>query len=51
MSWLYRNCIRPALFSLESEAIHNRTLAALGWASRHEIVCEAATTFSSPGST
>ena len=48
MSWLYRNCIRPALFSLESEAIHNRTLAALGWASRHEIVCEAATTFFAP---
>ncbi len=45
MSWLYRNCIRPSLFSLESEVIHNRTLAALGWASRHEIVCDAAATF------
>ena len=45
MSWLYRNLIRPALFSQESEAIHNRTLAALGWTSQREIFCEATAAF------
>ncbi len=45
MSWWYRNCIRPALFAQESEAIHNRTLATLGWASRREIFCDAAAAF------
>ena len=45
MSWLYRNLIRPALFSQESEVIHNRTLAALGWTSRREIFCEATAAF------
>lgn len=29
MSWLYRSLIRPALFAHDSEAVHNRTLAAL----------------------
>ena len=32
--------MRPALFAQDSEAIHNRTLAALHWASRHAAVCE-----------
>jgi dihydroorotate dehydrogenase len=41
MSWFYRTFLRPALFTLDSEDIHNRTLAALSWASRHESVCEA----------
>ena len=45
MSWLYRNLIRPALFSQESEVIHNHTLAALGWTSRREIFCEATAAF------
>ena len=45
MSWLYRTFARPALFALDSEEIHNRTLAALGWASRHEGVCEALAAF------
>ncbi len=45
MSWLYRNLIRPVLFSQESEAIHNRTLAALGWTSRREILCDATAAF------
>lgn len=30
MSWLYRNLVRPILFTQDSEAIHNRTLASLG---------------------
>ncbi|MBI1842480.1 MAG: quinone-dependent dihydroorotate dehydrogenase [Verrucomicrobia bacterium] len=37
MSWLYRHVIRPALFSQESEVIHNQTLAALGWMSRSPV--------------
>jgi len=45
MSWFYRTLIRPALFTQESEEIHNRTLAALGWASLHESVCEALAAF------
>ncbi len=34
MSWSYRRLIRPLLFLQDSEAIHNRTLRALGAASR-----------------
>ena len=34
MSWLYRNLVRPILFTQDSEKIHNRTLHALDWASR-----------------
>jgi dihydroorotate dehydrogenase len=45
MSWLYRAVVRPWLFSLDSEAIHNRTVAALSWASRHETVREALAAF------
>ena len=45
MSWFYRTFLRPALFAQESEAIHNRTLAALGWASRHPTLCEVAAAF------
>jgi dihydroorotate dehydrogenase len=45
MSWFYRTLIRPALFAQESEEIHNRTLVALGWASRHESVCDALAAF------
>jgi dihydroorotate dehydrogenase len=48
MSWLYRNLVRPALFTQDSEEIHNRTLAALGWAARHELIREAASSFFSP---
>jgi len=40
VSWFYRACIRPLLFMQDSEEIHNRTLRALGWASRHEVFCE-----------
>lgn len=45
MSWFYRTLIRPALFSQESEAIHNFTLAALGCASRQPALCEALSAF------
>ena len=34
MSWCYRNCIRPALFTRDSETIHNQTIAFLGRVSR-----------------
>ncbi len=36
MSWFYRRVIRPVLFTQDSETIHNRTLAALNCASRHD---------------
>ena len=38
MSWCYEKILRPALFAQESEAAHNRTLAALGFASRHSFL-------------
>lgn len=34
MSWCYRTLVRPWLFAQDSERIHNRTLRALGLASR-----------------
>lgn len=40
MSWFYRTFLRPALFAQDSEAIHQRTLRALAWASRRESVCD-----------
>ena len=45
MSWFYRNLVRPALFSLDSEEIHNRTLTALGRLGRHEVLCDALASF------
>ena len=45
MSWFYRHCIRPALFAQDSETIHDRTMRALAWASRHETVCDALASF------
>ena len=48
MSWFYRKLVRPALFSLDSEEIHNRTLNALGWLGRHEVLCEALASFYHP---
>jgi len=39
MSWCYRLMIRPVLFAQDSEAIHNRTLAALARASRSPALC------------
>ncbi|HUR44579.1 MAG TPA: quinone-dependent dihydroorotate dehydrogenase [Candidatus Saccharimonadales bacterium] len=40
MSWLYRTFVRPVLFSQDSEAIHNRTLKMLGWASQQNVICD-----------
>src|SRR5438094_434770 len=45
MSWFYRKLVRPALFSLDSEEVHNRTLTALAWLGRHEVLCEAIASF------
>ena len=41
MSWCYRRLIRPALFTQDSESIHNRTLAALARVSRSPFLCAA----------
>ena len=41
MSWCYHTLVRPLLFAQESEPIHNRTLAALGWASESPWACRA----------
>ena len=41
MSWLYRNVLRPVLFTQNAEDIHNRTMRALAFASRHKTVCTA----------
>ncbi len=34
MSWFYRHLARPALFTQDSEVIHDKTLRALSWASK-----------------
>ena len=39
MSVLYRRLVRPCLFLQDSEAIHNRTLRALGMVSRSALAC------------
>jgi dihydroorotate dehydrogenase len=41
MSWLYGRVIRPILFTQDAELAHERTMRALSWVSRHEIVCDA----------
>ena len=41
MSWVYRHLLRPVLFTQPAESIHNRTIAALSWASRHPLAGEA----------
>jgi dihydroorotate dehydrogenase len=38
VSWFYRAVVRPALFAQDAEAIHHRTLKALGHASRNSIL-------------
>lgn len=48
MSWIYQKVIRPNLFTNDAEEIHGRTLHALGWASRHEFVCDAMASFLAP---
>ena len=37
--WFYRRVARPILFRQEAERIHDRTMRALGFVSRHEILC------------
>jgi dihydroorotate dehydrogenase len=41
MTWAYRTLLRPALFSQDSEKIHNRTLALLGKAAGSKFACDA----------
>jgi dihydroorotate dehydrogenase len=48
MTALYRTLLRPLLFAQESEAIHNRTLAALETISRSPLLCEAMAGFLAP---
>ncbi len=38
MGWFYRHLLRPALFTQNPERIHNRTMRALAWTSRHKLV-------------
>ncbi len=45
MSWLYRNLLRPVLFAQHSEQVHDRTLSALAFASRHPALCGALSVF------
>jgi dihydroorotate dehydrogenase len=45
MGWLYRNIIRPVLFTQDAESIHNRTMAMLNWAGGNELVCDAMHSF------
>ena len=48
MSWFYRRVVRPALFSQPPEQIHAWTLHALGWLSRHPLLCDAVSTLHQP---
>ncbi len=45
MSWCYRHLLRPVLFAQNAEQVHNRTMRALAWASRHELVSDAIGSF------
>lgn len=45
MSWFYRTLVRPVLFTYDPEEIHEFTLKALGWASRHELITDAIAAF------
>jgi len=45
MNWWYRRLVRPVLFKSDAEEIHGRTLHALNWASRNELVCGAVESF------
>jgi dihydroorotate dehydrogenase len=41
MSWFYGRAVRPILFTQDAEQAHERTMRALAWVSRNEIVCDA----------
>jgi dihydroorotate dehydrogenase len=45
MGWPYRQLLRPLLFTQDSEEIHNETLSALAWTSRHPWTCDALRSF------
>jgi dihydroorotate dehydrogenase len=45
MSWFYRKFIRPPLFAQDPDAIHQRTVNTLGWLGRHELACDALSSF------
>jgi len=45
MNSFYRHCLRPILFTQDSEKIHDRTLKFLGWASRRPSLLRAAEKF------
>ncbi|MFO1488921.1 MAG: quinone-dependent dihydroorotate dehydrogenase [Verrucomicrobiota bacterium] len=45
MSWCYRRLLRPALFTQQAEQIHERTMHALGFVSRHSFLCDAMESF------
>jgi dihydroorotate dehydrogenase len=45
MSWFYRRVVRPILFSQSPERIHDWTIKALGWTSRHSVLCDALAAF------
>ena len=45
MGWVYRHLIRPSLFTQNPEDIHERTLRALRWISRHELFAGAMASF------
>ncbi len=48
MSWFYRTFARPALFAQDSEEIHDRTMRALEWVSRREVLCDLLSLFYAP---
>lgn len=45
MNWFYRHVLRPSLFTQKAEDIHDRTMRALGFASRYEFICGAMRSF------
>lgn len=45
MGWFYRHLLRPALFTQNPEQIHNRTMRALAWVGRHQLVSGAVESF------
>jgi len=45
MSWFYRHCLRPALFTQDAECIHEFTLKQLSRVSGSEFACEALESF------
>lgn len=45
MSWVYRNLIRPALFSQTAEDAHNRAMKSLAWVANHPFACDALGSF------